>query len=81
MITAWVRIEGNWDDAVSGGLLCEVGRFDPMDDNRERILTPMLKKDGSTKATTWDDALAAIKDQLKSAKGKAAAVVSTRFIR
>ncbi len=74
-----VRIEGNWDDAVSGGLLCEVGRFDPMDDNRERILTPMLKKDGSTKATTWDDALAAIKDQLKSAKGKAAAVVSTRL--
>ena len=74
-----VRIEGNWYDTVSGGLLCEVGRFNPMDEERERVLTPMLKNNGSTKAATWDDALAAIKDQLKSAKGKAAAVVSTRL--
>jgi formate dehydrogenase major subunit len=74
-----VRIEGNWDDPLSQGLLCEVGRFLPMDDDRERVLTPTVRKDGNSKAATWDDALAVLKAQLKSAKGKAAAVVSTRL--
>ena len=74
-----VRIEGDWDAPISNGLLCEVGRFNPMEESRERILTPMISKDGSTKASTWDDALSLIKEQLKSANGKAAAVVSTRL--
>jgi formate dehydrogenase major subunit len=74
-----VRIEGDWDAAINGGLLCEVGRFEPMDDDRERLLTPMIRKDGAMKAATWEDALAMISSQMKSAKGKAAGITSTRL--
>jgi hypothetical protein len=28
-----VRIEGNWDAPVNGGVICKVGRFLPLDEN------------------------------------------------
>ena len=74
-----VRIEGDWDAEINGGLLCDVGRFEPKVDDRERLLTPMLRKDGTLKAATWEETLAAISNKMKSAKGKAAAVASTRL--
>ncbi len=74
-----VRIEGDWEDAVSGGMLCDVGRFHPMVEDRERLLTPMVRKDGALKAATWDDAIAAITAKMQSSKGKAAGVASTRL--
>ena len=51
-----VRIEGDWEAPVNSGLLCEVGRFTPLDDQRERIVTPLVRKDGALKAATWDEA-------------------------
>ena len=74
-----VRIEGDWDADVNQGVLCEVGRFIPMTEERERVLTPLLRKDGSLKAAKLDDALSEINAKLKSAKGKVAAVASTRM--
>ena len=74
-----VRIEGDWDAEVNQGVLCEVGRFIPMTEERERVLTPLLRKDGSLKAAKLDDALSEINAKLKSAKGKVAAVASTRM--
>ena len=73
-----VRIEGNWDDEISHGLLCEVGRFHPMVEERERILTPMVKTDGKLKAATWDDALEAAVEMVSSAKSDLSGVASTR---
>jgi formate dehydrogenase major subunit len=72
-----VRIEGAWEDAVSGGVLCDVGRFHPMTEERERLLTPMIRKNGALKAATWEDAIAEIGSQVETYKGKSAAVVST----
>ena len=74
-----VRIEGDWDAELNGGVLCDIGRFHPIIEERERLLTPIIRKDGSPKATTWEDAIAAVSAQMKSAKGKAAGVVSTRL--
>ena len=76
-----VRIEGDWDDAVSGGVICEVGRFHPMTEERERLLTPMIRKDGKLKAATWDDAVAAVAAKMKASKGKAAGVASNYVYR
>ncbi|PKN99593.1 MAG: hypothetical protein CVU42_07740 [Chloroflexi bacterium HGW-Chloroflexi-4] len=77
-----VRIEGDWDGAVNEGLLCELGRFDPMKVECERIATPMVRKNGSLKAATWDEALSTIATQLKPLAGKSAdgvaALISTR---
>ncbi len=74
-----VRIEGDWEAEINGGVLCDVGRFEPKVDDRERLLTPMLRKDGSLKVTTWEETLAAISSKLKASKGKAAAVASTKL--
>jgi len=52
-----LRVEGKWDAIPNGGLLCKKGRFDPLYDERERVTQPMVRKNGSLKAVSWDDAL------------------------
>jgi formate dehydrogenase major subunit len=77
-----VRIESNWEDPVSSGVICQVGRFDPLEDGRERILTPLVRRNGSLKAATWEEALKVITEAIKPQTGKEkglAAVVSTRL--
>jgi formate dehydrogenase major subunit len=73
-----VRIEGDWDSKVNEGVLCEVGRFAPMTDKCERLATPLVRKNGILKATTWDEAITAISAKLQSTPTGIAAVVSTR---
>jgi len=78
-----VRIEGDWDAPVNEGLLCEVGRFNPMEEERERILTPLIRKDGQLKAATWVEAIDVLVEKLKPLAGQnghgVAALASTRL--
>lgn len=77
-----VRIEGDWDSDINNGLLCEIGRFDPMEENRDRLLTPLVRKDGSLKAATWDEAYQTIADKfgsLDKEKKPIAAFISPRM--
>ena len=73
-----VRIEGDWDAEPSNGLLCEFGRFQPLEEDRPRVVTPLVRKDGSLKAATWDEALEAIASGVGAGKG-VAALASTRL--
>ena len=72
-----VRIEGDWEGKINQGVICEVGRFFPFNEQRDRILTPLVRKDGNLKAATWDDAVSVAAGLAKS--GKVAAVASTRL--
>ena len=74
-----VRIEGDWDGEINDGVICDIGRFHPMNEDRDRVLTPMVRKDGTLKAATWDDALAVVTEKANASKGKVAAVASTRL--
>ena len=78
-----VRIEGDWDGAVNHGLLCEHGRYDPMNEKRYRITSPMIRKDGKLTPVSWDEALGLVAEKLKPLAGKGsdglAALVSTRL--
>ncbi len=78
-----VRIDGDWDSPVCRGVLCKTGRFIPVNEQRERVLTPLVRKNGSLKAATWDEALDTIASHLKPLSGKKtggiAAVASTRL--
>ena len=77
-----VRIEGDWDGAVNHGLLCEHGRYDPMNELRNRITTPQMRKNGKLEPVSWDEALSTLADKLKPLAGKkdgVAALVSTRL--
>ena len=73
-----VRIEGDWDAEPTHGLLCEKGRFQPLEEDRARVLTPLVRKDGSLKAATWDEALNAVATGLGASQGLAA-LASTRL--
>lgn len=78
-----VRIDGNWDAPVNAGLLCEQGRFLPLKEERERVLTPLVRKNGSLKAVTWPEALGLVSAKLKPLMGQnghgVAALASTRL--
>lgn len=78
-----VRILGDWDAELNGGVLCKEGRFLPIEEDRERITTPMVKKDGKLQPATWEEALAVAAANLKPLAGKngsgVAALVSTRL--
>ena len=73
------RIDGDWDAPVNSGVICEVGRFHPMGEDRERVLTPLVRNNGSLKAATWDEALSLVAEQFKGKKGKAAGFISSRL--
>jgi formate dehydrogenase major subunit len=73
-----IRIEGEWDAPLNNGLLCDKGRFLPLEDDRPRLLTPLVRKDGNLKAATWDQALEAIANGLGKGK-ELAALASTRL--
>jgi formate dehydrogenase major subunit len=76
-----VRIEGNWDAALNEGVICKVGRFEPLAEERNRLLTPLVRKDGKLKAATWEEAFDTIQAKFSPLVGKkndgVAAVVST----
>jgi formate dehydrogenase major subunit len=59
-----LRINGDWDSKVSGGRLCKYGRFDPLDDERERVTRPLLRGGGKLVPVSWDEALQAVADRL-----------------
>jgi len=73
-----VRVDGDWDDPFNEGVICEVGRFEPMTDKCDRIVTPMVRKNGALKAATWDEAIATAANGLNSARGAVAGLISTR---
>jgi len=59
-----LRIQGDWDSKVSGGRLCEHGRFDPLYDERERVTRPLLRRGGKLEPVSWDEALKAVADRV-----------------
>ncbi len=65
-----VRIEGDWNAVLNEGVICKTGRFIPVIDEHERLMTPLVKKDGSLKVTTWDEALNLVAEKLKPLTGK-----------
>ena len=64
-----VRIEGNWDAPVNSGLLCRYGRFEPLKEARDRVLTPLVRRNGALQPATWEEALAAAANGLPGAAG------------
>lgn len=78
-----VRIEGDWDAPINSGVLCEAGRYLPLREERERVLTPLVREDGIHKPATWEEALDRIASRFRPLAGMngkgVAAVASTRL--
>jgi len=78
-----VRVLGRWNAPVNEGVLCKQGRFVPLEEDRKRITTPMVRKDGKLETATWAEALNVIAARLKPLAGQGksgvAAVASPRL--
>jgi formate dehydrogenase major subunit len=78
-----ISIRGDWNAPINNGILCELGRFKPMIERRERILTPMVRKNGHLEITSWEEAFTTISNKIKSItkenEASIAALVSTRL--
>ena len=78
-----VRIEGDWEGVVNRGAMCEHGRYHPMTEQRARISSPLMRKNGQLQPVSWDEALGAVAEKLKPLAGNAhngvAAIASTRL--
>ena len=54
-----VRVEGDWEAAPNGGVLCKMGRFDPLYDGRRRITgrwsagTARWRRPTGTRRSSW----------------------------
>ncbi|MFN2304886.1 MAG: molybdopterin-dependent oxidoreductase [Anaerolineales bacterium] len=72
-----VRLEGDWDAVLNHGLLCDQGRFIPLEEDRPRVMSPLVRKNGTLKTATWEEALDFLAGKLAKGKGLAA-LVSTR---
>jgi len=62
-----IRVEGEWEEH-NKGVLCVAGRFEPVYTARERIMSPLIRKNGETKQATWDDALDLMAERIKNTK-------------
>jgi NADH dehydrogenase/NADH:ubiquinone oxidoreductase subunit G len=63
-----VNVWGDPDSPVNAGHLCRKGRYETWAEPRERILTPLVRRNGALIKATWPEALAAIRKAAKNAK-------------
>ncbi len=62
-----VCIKGDWEAAVNGGLLCRVGRFDPLTEKRARITTPLIRRKNHLESVTWETAIQTLAKRIEAA--------------
>jgi formate dehydrogenase major subunit len=72
-----VRIEGVWEAPLNNGLLCDKGRYEPLESECDRIHTPLILKNGEHRAATWDEALTLIADNFKTNAGNTLAALAS----
>ncbi len=71
-----VRIDGDWDAPINQGVLCKVGRYLPLEDDRERITAPFVRENGELKSSSWEEALGLTIQKLKPLIGQAGSNVA-----
>jgi formate dehydrogenase major subunit len=69
-----VRLDGNVDGDFNAGLLCEKGRYTPLNAKGKRIQKPMLRKDGSLQEVSFEEALKVLSEQFKKAASVSASI-------
>lgn len=74
-----LRIQGDWDAPVNGGVLCAMGRFEPLYEKRPRILAPLVREKGRPEEANWDRALQAAADAIcKAGAGRLGVLATTQ---
>jgi formate dehydrogenase major subunit len=78
-----LRVNGDWEAPLNQGVLCETGRYTSQKDERPRLKTPLVRKNGALVPATWEEAYAVLGEKLGTAAKKngsgLAALASTRL--
>ncbi|MGC8716705.1 MAG: molybdopterin-dependent oxidoreductase [bacterium] len=59
-----VRIWGDWEAPINSGVLCKLGRYEPVFEDKERVIKPMIKRNGILEETKWEEVISIAKDIL-----------------
>jgi formate dehydrogenase major subunit len=57
---------GDWDAPVNEGLLCKMGRFEPLYDTRQRLTKPLLRTKGKLEEISWKKAIQTLAKQINT---------------
>jgi len=69
-----VRIDGDWEASINHGLLCSIGRFEPLINDKERIPTALVAGTNGQKASTLDGAVKEAVSLIQTAEPAAALI-------
>ena len=72
-------ILGDWDAPVNKGLLCKMGRFEPLYDSRRRLTAPLLRTKGKLKEISWEEAIQTLAKQINTVKASEIGVLSGSY--
>lgn len=74
-----ISVRGDKEGASNEGHLCVKGRFGVADfvHHKDRLKTPLIKRNGKFEEATWDEALALVASKLKTYLGSETGVISS----
>ncbi|MBT9174688.1 MAG: NADH-quinone oxidoreductase chain 3 [candidate division WS2 bacterium] len=62
-----IKIWGEWESPVNHGILCELGRFTPLNEKRKRVLQPIIRQEGKREVVAYQEAIKKAVLKLKEA--------------
>ena len=74
-----LRIMGDWDAPVNKGLLCKMGRFEPLYDSRQRLTKPLLRTKGKFEEISWEKAIQTLAKQINTIKAPEIGVLAGSY--
>ncbi|MGV8056564.1 MAG: molybdopterin-dependent oxidoreductase [Smithellaceae bacterium] len=74
-----LHIRGDWDAPVNNGLLCKMGRFEPLYDDRERVTEPLLRSKGKLETVSWNKAVQTIVKKISSTDAGEIGVLASSY--
>jgi len=63
-----LRVMGDWEAPTNKGLLCKMGRFELLYDNRKRLTAPLVRSEKGLEEVSWETAIQALAKQIGAAK-------------
>ncbi|MGD0022850.1 MAG: molybdopterin-dependent oxidoreductase [Smithellaceae bacterium] len=72
-------IMGDWDAPVNKGLLCKMGRFEPLYDSRQRLTKPLLRTKEKFEEISWEKAIQTLAQQINTTKAPEIGVLAGSY--
>ncbi len=72
-------IIGDWDAPVNKGLLCKMGRFEPLYDSRKRLTKPLLRTKEKSEEISWNKAIQTLAKQIGNLKAPEIGVLAGSY--